>query len=295
MAEVGAYPPTEIASARDGAGATLRGRIRAALATALVSPLGEQECVYWEINDSVGGDEPERFEVVDFWLEDATGRALVRGERLEVRARAEQREQTISVIDASIRDVSDRISWIKRQRRFAAGAEASKLNAEHRRLKKLATLLCAIGAHARGNVHVGGTRARQEVYIRERSARFASEAQGQRAISLMGEKFECVLQEGDEIEVSGLCVIEAVPPSLGHGGGYRDAPTCLHVRAPAGRPLHVRGVGASAPVVRSQHALQKRNRPGPLARPGLAERVVALGPWPWILLAGGALLYVLLG
>ncbi len=247
-----AFPPCEIASARDGAGATLRGTVKRATDALLRAPISDKPCVYWEVNRTLGGDgAPQRFDGVDFWIEDASGRALVRASDIDVAARAERRTEAVRIIDAGIQQVSTRIGEIKRERREAFGATARALHDEHKKLKKLATLLCAIGAHARGNVHVGGTLERQETYIRERSAQFDGGGGDTRALELARESFEVVLEEGAEVEVSGLCVVERIPPGLSVGGGYRDTPTCLHVRAPAGKQLLVRGLGDTAPTYAS--------------------------------------------
>ncbi|MFW5738984.1 MAG: hypothetical protein ACOC1F_01315 [Myxococcota bacterium] len=239
-----------IGSVRPGEVCTVAGTIRLAGGALLTSPLGQRPCVYWEVNRAVGDEQPERFEARDFWIEDATGRALVRAERIQVDARAERRKQAIEEIDADVHDVSERLRALKKERKSASGREASRLAKEQRRLKKLATLLCAIRAHARGNIHVGGTKKGQEKYIRERSAALGQPGQGEgmRALALMGERFEVVLSEGAHIEVVGLCEQGPVPAGVQVAGGYRDAPTCLHIRAPDGGELMLLGLGADAPV-----------------------------------------------
>jgi hypothetical protein len=245
----------------------------------LRSPLTERACVYWEVNDGFGGDAPSEFEGVAFWLEDSTGRVLVRANELDVAARAERRTEAIAIVDANIKQVSRRIQEIKRERRDVGGPRATELHQEHRYLKRLATLLCAIGAHARGNVHVGGNLDGQEAYIRERSPQFNDDRQSTDALNLMGERFEVILEEGAEVEVSGLCVLEPIPPGMGHGGGYRDAPTCMHMRAPAGSQLYVRGLGEAAPRP-APAAGNRTSTSGPDAnpdakRPGLLRRMFA--------------------
>lgn len=240
------FQRSNIADVRDGAAATLRGTVRRAGERVLQAPLSGRACVYWEVNEGVGSDAPAEVEGVAFWIEDATGRALVRPEQIDVAARGERRSEAIKIVDANIKQVSQRIRQLKRERNNAAGPRAKELYAEYDELRRLATLLCAIGAHARGNVHIGGDRDGQEAYIRRHAPRFDDGST--RALTLMSERYEVILEDGAEVEISGLCVLEPVPPGLGHGGGYRDAPTCLHVHAPAGGQLIVRGVGETAPI-----------------------------------------------
>jgi len=247
-----AFPSTPIGSAADGQCATFRGRVCLAGEKILSAELSEKSCVYWEVNESVSSGEPERFDGLPFWLEDETGRVLVQPQSVDVAARAEGRTQAIAVVDANLNEVAERIRQIKAERRDAMGRRAKELLREHKKLKKLATFLCAIRAHARGNVHRGGTLEAQERYLRDH----ASEHEG-KAVELISEQFEVTLQEGDEIEIRGLCVMAMLPPGIGHSGGYRDAPTGLQVRAPVGRRLEIRGLGDVAPMVLKEGKAQK--------------------------------------
>lgn len=224
--------------------ATFRGRVCPTGKPRLTAPLSEKQCVYWEVNESLSSGVPERFDGVHFWLEDDTGKVLVQPQSVDVSARAEGRTQAIAVVDTNLNEVSERIRQIKAARRDAMGRRAKELLSEHKKLKKLATFLCAIRAHARGNVHRGGTLEGQERYLRGH----ASEHEG-KAVELISEQFEVTLQEGDEVEIRGLCVMALLPPGVGHTKGYRDAPTGLQVRAPVGRRLEIRGLGDVAPVV----------------------------------------------
>lgn len=295
MADEASGGPAAVGSIRGGSVCTVAGTIRRAGAALLTSPLGERPCVYWEVNRAVGDDEPERFEGQDFWIEDATGRALVRAERIRVDARADRRQQAIEEIDADVQAVSDRLRELKKARKRAAGPAASKLAKEQRRLKKLATLLCAIRAHARGNVHVGGTKEGQQKYIRERSAGLR-QGEGGRALALMGERFEVVLSEGASIQVVGLCEQGPVPAGVQHAGGYRDAPTCLQIRAPAGGELLLLGLGADAPVYPDTSWIQEESKGRPGARSDNSSVIlwaalvtvlaVVAGVVAWLLRAG---------
>lgn len=267
----GDFPPCEVAAARDGAGATITGTIRRATESLLRSPISERACVYWEVNRSLDRGEPERCEGIDFWLEDASGRALVRAERIEVAARARRKTDAIAIVDADVRDVSRRLAEIKRQRKQVGGAAAAALHAEREQLKDVATLLCAVAAHARGRVHTGGSLRAQEAFIRSRTPGVGTGEPGQRTLSLLNERFEVVLAEGAQVQVSGLCLIERIPPGLGLGGGYRDVPTCLHMRAPAGGHLYIRGLGEAAPQVVSRDSATRGTGP---RRGGLLRRLL---------------------
>lgn len=241
------FPATPIGSATDGRSATFRGRVCLAGKKILSAELSEKPCVYWEVNESVSSGEPQRFDGLPFWLEDETGRVLVQPQSVDVAARAEGRSQAIAVVDANLNEVSERIRQIKAERRDAMGRRAKELLREHKKLKKLATFLCAIRAHARGNVHRGGTLEAQDRYLRNH----ASEHEG-KAVELISEQFEVTLQEGDEVEIRGLCVMARLPPGIGHSGAYRDAPMGLQVRAPVGRRLEIRGLGEVAPLAVAQ-------------------------------------------
>jgi hypothetical protein len=262
-----AFPLTPIGNATDGECATFRGRVCLAGSRRLIAALSEKPCVYWEVNESLSSGVPERFEGLPFWLEDETGRVLVRPESVDVATRAERRTRAIALVDADLNQVSDKIRKIKADRRKAAGRRAKELLSEHKKLKNLATFLCAIRAQARGNVHTGKTLKGQERYLRKH----ASKHEG-KAVDLIGEQFEVTLQEGDEVEIRGLCVIAMLPPGVGHSGGYRDAPTGVQVRAPVGRRLEIRGLGDVAPVTVSEAQEHKGNVSRMPERKGLWRR-----------------------
>jgi hypothetical protein len=236
-----------IASTRDGTPATIQGRVSLAGDKSLRAPLSERPCIYWEVNLSLGAGDPETFDGLAFWLEDDSGRLLVQPESVDVDARAEGRTKAISVVDANINEVAESIRQIKDKRSKVGGREAARLTAEHRKLKKLATFLCALRAHARGRVHTGGSLKKQEAYIQKKAPDFEGEA-----VNLVGERFEVILSEGDELEIRGLCVVAMLPPGVGASGGYRDSPTCLQMRAPVGGRLQIRGLGGVAPVAKEK-------------------------------------------
>jgi len=140
--------------------------------------------------------------------------------------------------------VEQRIREIKRAVRDDPGDRA--LRAERRALRALATLLCAVRAHARGNVHVGGSLEGQERYIRERTPAVRG---AERVRQLMIERYETTLEEGQEITVEGVALRESVRDP-DRARGYRDAP--LRARwtpvAPPDDVVTVTGQGEAAPT-----------------------------------------------
>ena len=250
-----------------GTEVTVRGRVTPGREQ-IKSP-GGVECVYWH---QVGSD---RRDGRPFWIDDGSGRALIDPTEAEVAARSELRDRVIRLADAELHEVEDRIRELKSARKTASWPGAPAISRELRELRQLATLLCAVRARARGNVHVGGTLEGQERYIRERSPRFSGS--GSEVLRLATEVFELTLRAGDEIEVSGLVSIEPVPPEL-FTGGYRDLPTCPHLRPPAGGALVIRGLGEAAPRPLPE-ALDPEDAAASNRRPRLA----------WLLLAGAAI------
>lgn len=259
--------PVRIADLSEGTEVTVRGTI--VPARELATSPGGVECVYWEIaGDRCGG--------ALFWLADDSGRALIDPRDAAVEARAEYRERVIALATAELRDVEDRIRALKQRRAAVGGARASRDNAELKSLRKLATLLCAIRARAHGNVHVGGTLEGQDRYIAERSARFRDAGS---EVLRLSEGREVTLGEGDRIEVSGYVSVERVPPDLATGG-YREMPTCAHLRAPAGGALRILGLGEAAPLPEELE---------PIAPEVLAETSTPAARFTWWVIAGVAL------
>ncbi len=258
--------PTPIANAEHGAVVTLAGTIRRARLQ-VRSPISERPCVYWAELSGLRRREPVRFDGADFWIEDATGKALVRVERARVGVRAQETDAVVALIDADIGAVSERIRELKRIRKRGPATAARAAMTEHKQLKKVATLLCAMRAHARGNVHVGGTLDGQAAYIRERSATISDNV-APKSLELFGKTYEVRLEDGQDIRVTGLCEEAFIPPDVGPVGGYRDAPTCIQIRAPDGEDLVITGVGELEPlpppavVPPAPQALAPRRRSG---------------------------------
>ncbi|AKF10990.1 hypothetical protein [Sandaracinus amylolyticus] len=230
-----------IASLREGSVARVRGRVRRAHEV-ITSSLGQRACVYWDVRQGLASA-PHAHGAVDFWLEDASGRVLIRAASMRVEARAQRREEVLGQVARDIDDVSRRQRAVKDAIRRGEGGTAKALHAERRRLAELATLLCAMRAHARGRVHVGGSLQGQDAWIRAH-AETAESGPGASTLRLVIEQWEVVLEERDEVEIEGECALEAAPPGTGPGG-YRERASCLALRAPSGGTLEVRGVGAT--------------------------------------------------
>lgn len=203
----------------EGEVARVTGVVRAASRT-LRSKLRGTSCVYWDVRAGLA-KEPEASEACAFWIEDASGtRALVRSEALRVDVRAQRAQELVETAESDIAAVSESIRALKDRARTTQGPAQGELNRERRRLAKVATVLCAIRAEARENVHVGGTLAGQRKWI-EKNLHFANEGGGKlRTIQMRVERFEVVLCDGDPVEIEGRLRREPMPGEL--GGGYRD-------------------------------------------------------------------------
>lgn len=245
----------------EGETARIRGVVRAAGQT-LRSKLHGVACVYWDVRVGLA-DEPEATDVCAFWLEDASGeRFLVRGEGLDVDVRAQRAEALVQVVEEDIAVVSATIRELKDASRMGPIARQGEAHRERRRLAKVATLLCAIRAEARGNVHVGGNLEGQRAWIAKNAS--LANGVGGRSLERRQERFEVVLREGDAVEVEGQLRREPLPS--GQGGGYRERTDCWAVVPGPSGHVHVLGVGGSAPVsereVRGEAAASNTREPG---------------------------------
>lgn len=248
-----------IAELSRGRAARVRGVVRRASSELLASRLGERPCVYWDVRQGLDAEPYER-EGQDFWVEDATGRALVRAADLIVEVLAERQREVISAADADYAALADRLRELKAQLKTTHGPAARSLREERARLAKAATLLLAIRAHARGRVHVAGSLAAQDRWIRENA--LTDGADGQRSIELVTERWEVVIAEGQEVEVEGVAQVEHAP-SGSAASGYRDLPTCVALTGSGTAPVRVRGLGASAPAPPSPPTSTRRTEPRP--------------------------------
>jgi hypothetical protein len=235
-------PILHVSELSAGSVACVEGTVRAA-APLLVSPLGSRDCVYWDVRSGLDGT-PERREARDFFVEDDTGRVLVVAAGLEVEARAERQSEIVQVAETELAAVEERLRELKEALRITHGPDARPLAAEKRRLAKVATLLCAVRAHARMRVHSGKTLEGQARFIAQNAA-LAEAGPGARAIERMIERWEVVLAPGQRVVVGGLC--RSVPTPAGGEGGYRDRAMTLALVGEDGERLFAEGVGAAAP------------------------------------------------
>ena len=246
---LGGVEATPIAEIESGARVRVAGRVRQAAPTPLRSKLSDRECVYWDVRADAA-DAPLESDAQNFWVEDATGRALVRAGTLSVRLRQHRREDYLEQIVSDVDAVGVRIRELKDQLR-EQGPDHARLTAERRRLAKVATLLCAMRAEANGNVHLGGNANGQRAWI-ERNAHLADDGPGAASVKMRVkrrvERLEVALEVGQRVEVEGFAEVTPVPAGYGGtSGGYRTAPTCLTLRADE-RPVLVLGVGEAAPA-----------------------------------------------
>ncbi|MBK7773959.1 MAG: hypothetical protein IPI43_07435 [Sandaracinaceae bacterium] len=233
----------ETSPRREGEASRIRGVVRTAGQT-LRSKLNDAPCVYWDVRVGLA-DEPEATDVCTFWVEDEGGeRFLVRVDALEVDVRAQRAESLVQLVEEDIIAVSATIRALKETAKHGPLAQQGEANRERRRLAKVATLLCAVRAEARGNVHVGGDLAGQRKWIAAHVHIATNEAG--RSLQRREERFEVVLREGDSVEVSGVLRREPLPSGL--GGGYRERTDCWAMAPGASGHVRVVGVGASAPV-----------------------------------------------
>ncbi|MEM9068435.1 MAG: hypothetical protein AAGE52_08005 [Myxococcota bacterium] len=192
------------------------------------SPIGGHECVYWDTRPRVGA-EPEQRSGTPFWVVDATGKVLVLPREVLVRGPQAREQAVVEAAAGDIAAVSHRIRAIKQELRESPDGD---LRRERRRLAKLATVLCAIRAHARGNVHRGGTLEGQQRFI-DANLHLVQDGDGEKTIRLMMSRFEVLLCDGEKVRVSGRFAVEPMPAGIEGAQGYRDRATCIVVRSGA--------------------------------------------------------------
>ena len=212
-----------IGALRDGDEGTVEGTIGAA--GVLVDDPDGTPCVYWErrraLDDRALEQGGERF-----WVQSGDDRVLVEvAQLLEVRARADWREAIEKVATSEIAAVSAELSRLKDVLR---ARDDGDLRRQQRKLKKVATLLCALKAQTRGKVHGGGSLEGQAKWI-EKNRHLADDGPGKATIERVARALVVALVPGDPVTVSGRFAVEPMPPGLGAGGGYRDRPTCFAV------------------------------------------------------------------
>jgi hypothetical protein len=240
--EVGSEETVSITQAQEGQIAQISGVVHL-VDTSLCAPHDDRPCAYYEVRDGLAG-RSVRSEARSFVVEDHTGRALVvmEPERHEVSLAGRSVKEAIAVLDADINELSERLHDMKQQMRNGSPSEQRELLPVIRRHRELATVLCAIRAHARGRTHIKGTLDEQEAYIRKTSAKF-EESEAKRAHKLFVERQEATLVEGQRVTVRGYFQWEPDPDPTAAAGGYRSRPLRLTIRAPAGERLLVLGEG----------------------------------------------------
>jgi len=241
---------TSISAAEPGQKVCVTGVVRAA-GEVLRSPLMGRECVYWDVRRGLR-HEPERRGAVAFWVDDGSGRILVRTDALSVDVAAQRARETIRAADADTKAVGARLRRIKRQRKEAEGDTAKQLQVEHARLAKLVTFIHVVRAHARGKVHLGGkTFAEQTAWIEANAPQANAEAEATVAIAV--DRFEVVIAPGDHVSAEGRVAAEPAP--AGASASYRESPRCLALRPDGATRVRVSG------------SRGHRTKPEPLVQP----------------------------
>ncbi len=222
----------------------LEGTVVAAGPT-LRAKLGGEECVYWDVRGGLDAGPPE-VEARPFWLELVGGeRVLVPIEHLAVRLRGDVERDLEERVEKDIEAVSKRLGALKDRSR--EGTITSAERGEQKRLRKVATLLCAIRAEHNGNVHIGGNPVGQRRWI-AKNRYLADGIEAEVTVQRFTERTEHVLAPGDRIRVEGMLQEQALPPEIGGAGGYRSLATGLVVVPSArGRKVRLTGLGELAP------------------------------------------------
>lgn len=236
---------TLISQLQDGEFARIRGRIRQASST-LLKTEAERACVYWDVRKDIHS-QPDEHEGQPFWVEDSRGdRVLIDPEQIQILAAGEERKTLLETASADLHAVTARIRELKDAFRESGSADA-KLHSERKRLRKIATLLCAIRAHARGNVHASANLTEQKRFIDAQMHLIESGGLGTATLTRMVDRLEVVLTPDDPVEVEGVFRREPLPPELVAAQGYRERPTCWTIRDGEGQPAKLVGVGVIAP------------------------------------------------
>jgi hypothetical protein len=267
--------------ARADGEACIEGVARSSGAPPLVSSITRRSCLCWQAHGSLlDPASAEQSGAQDFYVEDESGRALVKTERAALALGHLERGGMLNVLDADIKQVAAQISDKRVAARAAASDARRAIDAELRELRRLATLLCAIRAHARGNLHIGKSLAEQERLIQERSAEAASSVALREMPARYLQSYDAVLCDGDRVRITGVVSREADPD--GAAGGYRDRPLSVVISAPEGEEIHIAAEGgAELP----EDVEPDSSQPSAIAKPIAVER----NWWPiCVLLAAAA-------
>ena len=226
----GAIP---IAEAVDGEVVTVGGTVEID-GEPLESPLSGEVCVLYEVYDAFDDDRPNDRGAIDFVIRDDGGKARVVTAHLDASLLGQARRQRVQAIEANIHDVSDKLSELKDRATRVQGPAAKKLHAEMRRYKRVATLLCAMKAHARGKVHGAMSAAEQVRFIDRENAALSKDGEGAFAFDI--ERVEALLTPGQRVLVTGRARWEL--DSEG-GAGYRQAGKVLVLEGEPETPVQV--------------------------------------------------------
>jgi hypothetical protein len=260
------------------AGATgnvrVKGIVLAAGEGCLTSPITKRPCVCFEVHGGLARSGSHQQGAQDFLVKDASGTALIVMDRFELALGSLERGEQMSVLEADISKVSLRLSDLKAKARTVRHAERRQVDGELRELKGLATLLCAIRAHARGNVHIGKTMEGQERYIQEGSKQYEKHGELNVAPARYLRAFDTILSEGDAVEVTGNATQEPDPE---RAAGYRDRALRTVIRAPEGGVVCVSGEGAEL----AARALAPQVDLAALARASQPEATSNKSMWLW--------------
>lgn len=239
--------PIAIGDVTDGKEACIRGTVRVAGNASLVAPISKRECVYYEVRPELRNPpEPaEEAEARDFVVEDESGRAFVMMERYEMTVAYKEWQDVVAVLDMDIETVSERLKELKYEVRGANAVRQRELTPIIRRSKEIATLLCAIRAHARGRSHIGKSLQEQRRFIEKESQRYEQTGAMWQLTSTYLERHDVVLQAGDRVHVSGWCRWEPDPDPTAAVVNYRERPMRLVVQAPPDGTLTVAVEGAA--------------------------------------------------
>lgn len=247
-------PPTAdvvpIAELAEGA-VTIEGVVRSSGAEPLVAPISKRACICYEVHSGLVGGGAEE-DAQPFYLEDDSGRVLVEMDSYALELGAIVRQKQMAVLDADINAVAQRLADLKTKARDIADHEDKRSAFAHvRQLKEVATLLCCIRAHARGNVHHGGDLAGQEKYIAAMSQKFSQHGDTtEMPTQFLGQQ-DTVLLDGHAARVSGRAIGKSA------GAGYRDGARQLVIVAPEDGTIVVSGEGAAD----AARELQKQRDP----------------------------------
>lgn len=266
---------------------TIEGVVRQAEEAPLIAPLSGRACVCYEVHRGLLGGMKSQ-DAQRFYLEYDGGRALVEMDRFRLELGSLARKQVLEVLDADINAIAMQLSDLKVRLRQAQGHRQSVLQKELRELKGLATLLCAVRAHARGNVHTGRTLEGQERFIAAQSTLYQADGELRQIPSRYLEQFDTILAAGQRARVTG-----EARWGTGPSQGYRDGARQLIIFAPEDGEVLVEGQGARE----AQRAMAKQSDAALAADEDalIVHRDTPDARWLWLAVAGAtalSLLYV---